>query len=143
MRLALSNSGAVARQRMVPARAFTLMEVMIASGIFFMAIFAILALVSTTLRNARALQRPQVDAGMIAAQYMNTNKFYEGTMTGDFDEDSLRDYSWQAETYVAGTNGLLEADMVLRQRGLHNPADALSILVFDPNFQSTPFGTRR
>lgn len=143
MRLALSNSVAVARQRMVPARAFTLMEVMIASGIFFMAIFAILALVSTTLRNARALQRPQVDAGMIAAQYMNTNKFYEGTMTGDFDEDSLRDYSWQAETYVAGTNGLLEADMVLRQRGLHNPADALSILVFDPNFQSTPFGTRR
>jgi len=33
--------------------AFTLMEVMVACGIFFMATFAILALVSTTLRNAR------------------------------------------------------------------------------------------
>lgn len=143
MRLTASRGAASGPRRGGPATAFTLMEVMIASGIFFMAIFAILALVSTTLRKARALQRPQVDAGMIAAQYMNTNKFYEGTMTGDFDENSLKDYSWQAETYVAGTNGLLEADMVLRQRGVHNPADALSILVFDPNFQSTPFGTRR
>lgn len=143
MRLAVYQRAAADRRRVGTATAFTLMEVMIASGIFFMAIFAILALVSTTLRNARALQRPQVDAGMIAAQYMNTNKFYEGTMSGSFEENSLKDYSWQVETYVAGTNGLLEADMVLRQRGLHNPADALSILVFDPNFQSTPFGTRR
>src|SRR5207342_1412722 len=43
-------------------RAFSLIEVMIACGIFFMATFAILALVSTTLRNARALQRGDVDA---------------------------------------------------------------------------------
>ena len=48
--------------------AFTLIEVMIACGIFFMATFAILALVASSLRNARALQRGDVDAGMAAAQ---------------------------------------------------------------------------
>src|SRR5215467_4098981 len=52
--------------------AFSLIEVMIACGIFFMATFAILALVSTTLRNARALQRGDVDAGMAAAQIYQT-----------------------------------------------------------------------
>ena len=115
---------------------------MIACGIFFMAIFAILALVSTTLRNARALQRPQVDAGMVAAQYVNTNRFFEGNMSGDFTDsgETLRDYSWETETYQAGTNGLLQADLILTRRGLHNPADSLSIIVFDPNFQSRPFG---
>ena len=54
--------------RFQTTRAFTLIEVMIACGIFFMATFAILALVSTTLRNARALQHGDVDAGMAAAQ---------------------------------------------------------------------------
>src|SRR5438045_6918579 len=44
--------------------AFTLLEVMIACGIFFIAVFAILALVSNTLRNAQRLRRIEVDAGM-------------------------------------------------------------------------------
>lgn len=122
-----------------PRRAFTLLEVMIASGIFFMATFAILALVSSTLRNLKALQKPQVDPGIVAAQYMNTNRWNEGTTSGRF-EDALSDYSFEIDTYQAGTNGLLQADMVLRQRGLHEPAGTLSIFVFDPNTQSRPFG---
>ena len=123
--------------------AFSLLEVMIALGIFFMAMFAILALVSNTLRNARGLRRPQVDAGMAAAVYMATNRFYPGSISGDFD-DVLPDYSWEAETYEFEdyTNGLLRADIVLIQRGHHGPPDKLSILVFDPNYQSTPFGGR-
>ena len=48
-------------------RAFSLIEVMIAMFLFFMAVFTILALVSNTLRNARALQQPPIDAGMAAA----------------------------------------------------------------------------
>ena len=123
-------------------RAFTLLEVMIASGIFFMATFAILALVSGTLRNARALQKPQVDAGLVAAEYMNTNRFSEGRTSGSF-EDSLRDYSYETDTYIAGTNGLFQADMVLRRHGLDHPADAISIFVFDPMTPSTPFGGNR
>ena len=37
-------------------RAFSLMEVMIAIGIFFMCIFVVLSLVSSSLQNARRLQ---------------------------------------------------------------------------------------
>ena len=48
--------------------AFSLLEVMIASGIFFMTVFAILAMVSSVLRNARSLRRVELDAGMVAAQ---------------------------------------------------------------------------
>jgi hypothetical protein len=120
-----------------PPTAFSLLEVMIASGIFFMAIFAILALVGNSLRNARALQRPQIDAGMVAAQYVSTNRFDEGMMSGDFG-DILQDYSWEVETVEAGTNGLLQATVVLLQRGLNHPADSLSIFVFDPNYSSRP-----
>src|SRR2546430_16259229 len=54
-------------------RAFSLLEVMIACGIFFIAVFAILALVSNTLRNARILRHVQVDAGMAAAELFKTN----------------------------------------------------------------------
>ena len=64
--------------------AFTLMEVMIACGVFFMCVFAILALVSNTLRNARVLRATKVDAGMIAAQLSLTNKLFEGSESGDF-----------------------------------------------------------
>jgi hypothetical protein len=111
---------------------------MIASGIFFIVCFSILALVSQSLRNARALQRPPVDAGMVASQYMATNRFSEGVMSGDFEDEPLRDYSWEVQTYEAGTNGLLAADMVLSRRGLSGPADKLSIILFDPNYRATP-----
>ena len=64
--------------------AFTLLEVMIASGILFMCLFVILQLLSTSLKNARILQRSTVDAGMLAAQLSLTNKLSEGTESGDF-----------------------------------------------------------
>lgn len=114
---------------------FTLIEVMIALGIFFAAVFTILALVSQILRNARGLQRPQVDAGMAAALYVNTNRFPEGTVSGDLG-DPLADYSYEIVTDEFATNGLMQADIVLSRRGGGQPADTLSILVFDPNHQS-------
>jgi hypothetical protein len=122
--------------------AFTLMEVMIACGIFFMATFAILALVSTTLRNARGLQRGDIDAGMAAAQVyqlLRTNKVQQGSMSGDFDE-AHRDYSWEANwdiDYDSGaTNGLLKVDIVVNRRGNRQPVDMLTIRVFNPDAQS-------
>lgn len=122
-------------------RAFSLIEVMIAMFLFFMAVFTVLALVSNTLRNARALQRPPIDAGMAAAMYVNTNRFFEGTVSGDFDDvESLKEYSYEVETTEAMTNGLLQADVWLRRRGLSTPADRLRILVFDPNFRASPIG---
>ena len=64
--------------------AFTLLEVMVATGIFFMAVFAILALVSSSLEHARRMQRPMVDAGIPAGELSLTNRLTEGEQSGDF-----------------------------------------------------------
>src|SRR5438552_632274 len=77
--------------------AFTLLEVVIAAGIFFMATFAILGVVSGTVRNARGVQKTDVDAGMLAADLSLTNKLVEGTTSGDFG-DLYPGYTWQRDT---------------------------------------------
>ena len=114
---------------------------MIALGIFFMSVFTILALVSQILRNARGLQRPQIDAGLAAAVYMNTNRFSVGTTSGNFEDNALRDFSYDVATEEFATNGLLQAVVVLNKRG--GAPDTISILVYDSTFQSMPFGGRR
>ena len=111
--------------------AFTLVEVMIALGIFFMAMFAILGLVSSSLRNARALQRKTVDAGMVAAELSLTNKLTEGLEAGDFG-DMYRDFDWQRDVYEAGTNGLFQVDMIVQRRSGGAVESKLSILLFRP-----------
>jgi len=119
-------------------RAFTLIEVMIACGIFFMATFAILALVSTTLRNARALQRGEVDAGMAAAQVyqtLKTNRQVEVSGSGNFGE-TYPDYSYEFATQQYASNGLLQVDIVVNRRGLHKPVYILSIWVYNPDAKS-------
>ena len=92
---------------------------MIASGIFFMTIFAILAMVSSLLRNARSLRRIELDAGMVAAQVFNTNKLYESTDSGDFG-NLYPGYSWESDTYEAETNSLWQVDIVVHRRGVPN-----------------------
>jgi hypothetical protein len=121
-----------------PWRAFSLIEVMIACGIFFMATFAILALVSTTLRNARALQRGDVDAGMAAAQIyqtLKTNRQTEVSGSGNFG-DAYPDYSYEFASQQYASNGLLQVDIVVNRRGLRKPADTLTIWVFNPDAKS-------
>jgi len=123
-------------------RAFTLIEVMVACGIFFMAAFAILALVATTLRNARGLQKGYVDAGMAASQVFElfkTNKDPDLSASGDFG-DTLPDYSWEAQSSEADTNGLLLVDIVVNHRGSREPVDKLEILVYQANVKSSPLG---
>ena len=133
----------VTRHSSCSSSAFTLIEVMIALGIFFMSVFTILALVSQILRNARGLQRPQIDAGLPAAIYVNTNRFSVGTTSGNFDENALRDFSYEVTTEEFATNGLLQAFVVLNKRGGRSAPETISILVYDPTFQSTPFSGRR
>ena len=119
-----------------PRPAFTLLEVMIACSLFFMCIFAILAMVSGILRNARGLRRVELDAGMVAATIVGrTNKFYEGTETGDFGK-MYNDYSWETPTLPAETNGLFQIDITVRKRGLANPVDTMSIFVYSPESQN-------
>jgi Tfp pilus assembly protein PilV len=122
-----------------PRAAFSLIEVMIAAAIFFLAIFTILALVTGTLRNARVLRRIDVDAGMVAAQLFKTNRVYEGTESGDFG-DFYQDYSWATDTYEVATNGLWQVDIVVHRRGIQDPTSKMSVWVFSPDSSAVPFG---
>jgi len=118
--------------------AFSLLEVMIASGIFFMCVFAILAMVSSVLRNARGLRRTELDAGMVAAKLVGTtNKLFEGTESGDFG-NLYPDYSYETAAYEAATNGLWQVDIVVRRRGVSQPVDSMSIYVFSPESSIAP-----
>jgi len=119
--------------------AFTLLEVMIATAILFMATFAILGLVASTLHNARALQGIEVDAGMLAAQLTLTNKLYEGTDSGDFG-DLYPDYTWDQENTPI-TNGLWRVDFVVHHRVGRQPVDtSMSILLFSPDSPAAGMG---
>lgn len=121
-------------------KAFSLIEVMIACGIFFMATFAILALVSTTLRNARALQRGDVDAGMAASQIyelLKTNRQAEVSGSGNFGE-AYPDFSYEFVSQQYQTNGLLQVDIVVNRRGLRKPFDTMSIWIYSPDAKSGP-----
>lgn len=118
--------------RRLAARAFTLIEVMVALLIFFMAVFTILGLISNTLRNARALQRKNVDSGMVAAQLSLTNRLSEQLEEGDFG-DAYPDHKWTSDTYEVGTNGLFQVDILVQRQGGNNPIESkMSILLFRP-----------
>jgi Tfp pilus assembly protein PilV len=122
-----------ARSKTVVREAFTLLEVMIATGIFFMAIFAILSLVSTNLRNARLLQEPQVDAGMLLADLVQTNKLTEGGDSGDFG-DLYPGYRWTCDIHQVLTNGFFQVDYVVTRPGGGPGAEtSLSALLYRPN----------
>jgi Tfp pilus assembly protein PilV len=111
-------------------RAFTLLEVMIAIGIFFMAVFVILALVSSVLANARRLQRPMVDAGMLASELSITNQLVEETQSGDFG-DAYPGYTWTANITEVQTNRLFQVDYQVFNDS-KNPVQKMSVLFFRP-----------
>ncbi|MBC8096217.1 MAG: hypothetical protein H7Y43_10420 [Akkermansiaceae bacterium] len=106
----------------------------IAAGILFICLFAILGLLSTALRNARSLQRAPVDAGILAAELSLTNKLVEGSDSGDFKEfgEAYRDFSWDREIIEAETNGLYAVDFVVTRRGNRSPESHMTILLFRP-----------
>ncbi len=104
---------------------------MIAGAILFMCLFAILALLANTLRNARVLQNQKVDAGMVAAQLSLTNRIYEGSDSGDFGE-LYQDYTWKSETTAVGTNGLFQVDFTVEHSPGGEKDSQMSILLFRP-----------
>lgn len=115
------------------SRAFTLMEVMIAIAVFFMAIFAILELTSRNLKMARALQQPIADPGAVAAQVALTNQLEDAASeSGDLGpEYPGAQYTWTASE--VSSNGLFRVDIVVSQpiggRVVQTP---LSVLMFRP-----------
>jgi len=127
-------SSADANPRVQFDGAFTLIEVMLAAGIFFMCIFIILAVVAGGLRNARALQQHRlVDATMVAAELSLTNRLVEGKDSGDFG-DLYPEYRWERDINLAGTNGLFQVDFAIYRRSFGGaPESQMSILLFRPD----------
>jgi Tfp pilus assembly protein PilV len=118
-------------------RAFTLMEVMIAVGILFMALFAILALTSNSLASARKLQQHRTldtgtIAGLIYVQLANTNSVTEGAIDVDINE-MYPNYKVDAEVNEIGTNGLCQIDFLVQ----HNQRLELQshFLMYLPNMK--------
>ena len=116
-------------------QAFTLLEVMIALGIFFMATFAILDLVSQNLRAAQAIKPSPVDVGSVVSDLMLTNRISEGSDSGDFGE-VCPGYSWTRDVVMISTNGLFQVDVAIFK---NNPGGSqpslMSLLLYRPESQ--------
>ncbi len=100
-------------------RAFSLLEVMIAIAIFFIAAFAILGLISSSLANVRRLQRPTVDATPVLARFAATNSLVEGTYHGSLGDPEMlgkdyRDFNWTADIEEVGSNHLYSVVCVIQ-----------------------------
>ena len=113
-------------------RAFSLVEVMIAIGIFFMSVFVILALVSNVLQNARRLQRPMVDAAMIASELSLTNQIVELKQSGDFGK-LYPGYNWTADINEVQSNKLFRVDYVVLRSNDRQVVQTMSVLFFRPH----------
>ncbi len=111
--------------------AFSLLEVMIAIGLFFMVAFTVLGVVSQCLRQAGALQHLRSPVGSLAAQTVLTNQLEEGIESGDFD-DIFPDHRWTREVIEAGTNGLYEVNLTVTRAGRSKPDGELTLYLFRP-----------
>jgi Tfp pilus assembly protein PilV len=118
--------------RQIGNTGFTLFEVMVASFIFFTAIFAILEIVSQGLRSARLIQQTFPDASGLAAEFALTNKLEEGVEQGDFG-DLHPEYTWSREVMQVATNGLFEVRYTIYRGATED--STMSLLLFRPESQ--------
>ncbi len=119
------------------ASAFTLLEVMFAVVAFCTATFAILALVSQSLEIARKLQRPMVDAGLVASELSLTNQCIEGTATGDLGEllgDNYKGYTYDYAVDEVQTNKLYQVVIALQSNQGGKPVvSKMTVLFYRPD----------
>jgi Tfp pilus assembly protein PilV len=129
------------RPNFVAMRAFSLLEVMIAVAIFFMATFSILALVSRCLAQARALQPMQVDANMVAAELSLTNILEEGPIPPEI----IQHFEHMYPNYTCGgtiteikTNGFFQVDIEVGgvTSGKHVTSSKNTVYLFRPQSAS-------
>ena len=115
---------------------FTLLEVMFAVVAFCTASFAILALVSQSLDIARRLQRPMVDAGLVASELSLTNKLVEGRESGDLSDFLGKEYQGYKWTYAVSevqSNKLFQVDFIVQSPDAGNPVvSTMSALFYRP-----------
>jgi Tfp pilus assembly protein PilV len=117
-------------------RAFTLIEVMIAIAILFMGTFAILGLVSSSLGNARRLERPLIDASAILSQLTMTNQLVEGTYNGNLGDvlgKPYQDFNYLETITEVESNKLYEVDVgIFNVRGDKTAVSRNSTLLYRP-----------
>ena len=95
---------------------FTILEVMIALAIFFACVFGILALVSQSLRQARALRAVNMDARSAIAMLSLTNRLEEGPVPMEIKmgfEKENPGFIIDGEIYEVETNGLFRVDFTV------------------------------
>lgn len=117
------------------AGGFTLIEVMIALGVFFLATFAILGVVTNGIANARRLQRAPVDAGVLAAQLSTTNRLVEGSSSGNLSDllgKQYQDYDWLCDIVEVETNKLFKIDYAVISRQNQQLVSKVSFLKYAP-----------
>lgn len=134
------NSDSLRRSPITKTKsAFTLLEVMIAVGVLFMCLFAVLALTANSLASARKLQQHQaIDTGSFAGLYYvqlaNTNSITEGDDDVDVD-DIFPGYKCRVYKEEVGTNGLWDVEYRVtdpkRQAEIHG-----HFLVYNANAKS-------
>jgi hypothetical protein len=112
------------------ARAFTLIEVMVAVAIFFMSMFAILGVLSSGIHAASLLRTSGPTAGMAAGFFYVTNQIVEGPDAGDFNDIAgYEGYTWRSEAREVATNGLYKMDfVVIDPHGVQS--SVLSVLLY-------------
>ena len=117
-------------------RGFTLLEVMIAVVIFCTASFTILGLVSQSIEIARRLQRPMVDAGLVASQLSLTNKCVEGRESGDLGDllgDEYKGYTWTYDVEEERSNKLFRVGITINRNDAGQPVvSQMSVLFYRP-----------
>ena len=138
-------------------RAFTLAEVLIAVGIFVVAIFAILQLVGQGLELVRVMQQQRPDMGALAAKTLVELPEPDGTLatglTEPLDEDFggngggqftlYPDARWQRDIMsLDATNGLYQATVTVVEQvgGGENTEYQLRFLMFRPDLAELEMG---
>jgi len=118
------------------AGAFSMLEVVIASAIFFMVAFSVLGLVTSSLASARRLQQRYPDAGLLAASITPTNILIEGSESGDFEDlhpGLYPGYRWSREVVETGSNGLFTVTFTVYHTSRRGPSETrMEILMFRP-----------
>jgi len=113
------------------------MEVMIAIAVFSIGCFAILGLVASVMRDARLLNKPMVDAGVVASQIAQTNSIIEidGT-SGDLSEflgDNYKGYEYVYGIKEVESNHLYLAEIAVTSDAPGKPVvSKMDVLFFRP-----------
>ena len=87
--------------RLAKRGGFSLVEVTVAMGIFFMCMYSLIVLTMKNLENARQLQFVEPDVGWVASELSLLSEVEEGPVDGSGDfGDHYPEWSWQGRLFT-------------------------------------------